>query len=96
MTWSNIHVFITLGTLPLSQSLADAALSQGCKYKKMKTQIIKDITENRSKPEKLSSLSSNRSVMSRLRVGRMASNILKSFPNRGMSSNRQDGAWLDQ
>lgn len=26
----------------------------------------------------------------------MASNILKSFPNRGMSSKRQDGAWLDR
>lgn len=34
--------------------------------------------------------------MSRLSVGRMASNILKSFPNRGMSSSRQDGAWVDQ
>lgn len=31
--------------------------------------------------------------MSMLRVGMMASNILKSFPNLGMSNNRQEGAW---
>lgn len=31
--------------------------------------------------------------MSRLRVGKMASNILKSFPNLGMRSKRQEGAW---
>lgn len=31
--------------------------------------------------------------MSRLREGEMASNILKSFPKRGMSSKRQEGAW---
>lgn len=47
MTWSDVHVFITLGTLPLSHSLTDAALSQGCKYKDSKRQIIKDTTENR-------------------------------------------------
>lgn len=39
-------------------------------------------------------LPSSRSVMSKLRVGRIASNILKSFPKRGMSSRRHDGAWL--
>lgn len=38
-------------------------------------------------------LSSSRSVISRLRVGKMASNILKSFPNLGMRSRRQEGAW---
>lgn len=96
MTWSDVHVFITLGTLPLSHSLTDAALSQGCKDTNIKKQMIKDTTGKTLKSELLSSLSSNRSVTSRLRVGRMASNILKSFPNRGMSSNRQDGAWLEQ
>lgn len=28
VTWSDVHVFITLNTLPLGCSLADAALSQ--------------------------------------------------------------------
>lgn len=49
MTWSDVHVFITLGTLPLSHSLTDAALSQGCKYNNIKKKIIKDTTENRLK-----------------------------------------------
>lgn len=41
-------------------------------------------------------LSSSRSVISRLRVGKMASNILKSFPNLGMRSKRQEGAWREE
>lgn len=45
MTWSDVHVFVTLGTLPLSHSLTDAALSQGCKHKDSKRQIIKGTTE---------------------------------------------------
>ena len=40
-------------------------------------------------------LSSSRSVMSRVSEGRMASNILKSFPNLGMSRGRQEGAWRE-
>ncbi len=43
--------------------------------------------------QNVSLLSSSRSVMSRLSEGKMASNILKSFPNLGMSSKRQEGAW---
>lgn len=38
-------------------------------------------------------LSSSRSVMSRVSEGKMASNILKSFPNLGMRRGRQEGAW---
>lgn len=41
MTWSDVHIFVTLGTLPLSHSLTDAALSQGCKHEDSKRQNYK-------------------------------------------------------
>lgn len=88
----DVRVFVALQTLPLGHGLADAALPQS--FTETQTQRFSTSAQgekaNLRRPFSL--LSSSRSVMSRLSVGKMASNILKSFPNLGMSSRRQEGA----